>query len=110
MDLCTVIGNILDNAVAACRDSEPADRFIQLSAVVDNGTTLFIVASNSCEGLTFTREGRYVSTKMEGSGLGLSSITQIAESYGGSAEFSDRDGVFYTNVMIPLSRTSDQES
>ena len=110
VDLCTVIGNILDNAVAACRDSEPADRFIQLSAVVDNGTTLFIVASNSCEGLTFTREGRYVSTKMEGSGLGLSSITQIAESYGGSAEFSDRDGVFYTNVMIPLSRTSDQES
>lgn len=103
VDLCTVVGNILENAVAACSDTDPEHRFIQLSVVEESGNTLFVVASNSCRKDLEKRGGTYVSSK-NGGGMGLGSVTRIAQSHGGSADFSDSDGIFYSNIMIPLNR------
>ncbi|MBR5070951.1 MAG: GHKL domain-containing protein [Oscillospiraceae bacterium] len=105
VDLCTVVGNILDNAVSACSSVEQKDRFIQLSIVNEGDVNLFIVGSNSFDGTVRKSRGRYLSVKRDGSGIGLSSVASIAERYGGSAEFSNDGSVFYSNVMIPLNNT-----
>ena len=42
----------------------------------------------------------YLSTRRNGSGIGLSSIRSIAEQYGGVANFSDQDGEFFSDVML----------
>ena len=105
IDLCTIVGNILDNAIAACKTVEPKNRFIQLSVVNEGGVNLFIVESNSFDGTVRMRNNQYLTVKHDGTGLGLSSVTHIAERYGGSADFSNDGSVFYSNVMIPLNNT-----
>lgn len=109
LDLCTVVGNILDNAVAACRTVEQKDRFIQLSVVNEENANLFIVESNSFDGTVRKRNDRYLSVKRDGTGIGLSSVAHIAENYGGSAEFSNDGSVFYSNVIIPLNNSAAAE-
>ena len=106
VDLCNVVGNILDNAAAACMTVDPKDRFIQLSVVNEGNVNLFIVESNSFDGKVRRKNDRYMSLKREGTGIGLSSVTSTAESYGGSAEFSNDGAVFYSNVMIPLNNNN----
>ena len=107
VELCTMIGNILDNAISACKEAETEKKYIQLSVVEEHGNSLFIVASNSCRTDLVKRNGVYLSTR-RGGGRGLKSISRIAQEHGGSADFSDNDGVFYTNVMLPLTQREDQ--
>ncbi|MBQ3411569.1 MAG: GHKL domain-containing protein [Oscillospiraceae bacterium] len=103
VSLCTVVGNILENAVAACRDTAIEGRFIQLSIIDENGNTLFVVESNSCRKNLKKHGETYISSKHDG-GIGLGSVTRIVQDHGGSADFSDSDGVFYSNIMIPLTK------
>ena len=110
IDLCTVVGNILDNAVTACTTlADKKDRFIQLSVVNEGDANLFIVESNSFDGTVRRRNNRYLSVKRDGTGIGLSSVSNIAASYGGSAEFSNDGSVFYSNIIIPLNNRAAAE-
>ena len=102
VDLCTIVGNILENAIAACRNVPEDSRFIQLSIVNEQNTSIFIVASNSYDGRSIKRDKRYVTTKRDGNGFGLTSIIQTAERNNGTAEFSDDGKIFYSNIMIPI--------
>ncbi len=101
-ELCSILGNILENAINACRVIEPYKRFIRLTVTVMNGYYLCIAAVNSFNGEPLIRNGRYFSTGHSGSGIGLESITSIAASMGGSADFSHEDQEFFSNVMLPL--------
>ena len=97
-----MIGNILENAITACQGVPEDKRWIQFNAEEMNESQFLIVATNSFNGIVKMRRGNYLSTKRESSGIGLSSIRRIAQTYGGSAEFSNSDTEFYTNVIIPL--------
>lgn len=100
IDLCSVLGNILDNAIDACRDIPESDRFIALTVSPEQGGELYIAASNSFNGKPKHKGQRYFSTKRGGSGIGLISIAATAEQYGGSADFYHEGNVFYSNVMM----------
>ena len=100
VDLCGMIGNILDNAVTACRKAE--ERRIQLTVLTEDAAQLYIVAVNSFSGVVKQKDGRYFSTDRKGSGIGLASVASTAEAYGGVARFSHKGTEFYSNVAIPL--------
>ena len=102
IDLCGMIGNILENAVTACRALEQNKRWIQFTALTQNDSQLCIVATNSFDGKVRQSGGRYLSTHRDGKGTGLLSIATTAAKYGGTAEFSHENGEFYTDVMIPI--------
>ena len=102
-DLCNIIGNLLENAIAACRNVPEGSRFIDLSVTTTGTDTyLCIVMTNPFRGKLRKSKENYLSTRRNGSGIGLSSVRSIAEQYGGIAKFSDKDGEFYSDVMIPL--------
>ena len=101
-DLCSMVGNILDNAVNACMDMAEGPRWIVLSVTVMHGTQFCIVATNSFNGTVKLQDGRYLSTRVNGSGMGLTSIRTTAERCGGSADFSHEGTEFYSNIMIPI--------
>ena len=65
---------------------------------------LYIVVVNSFNGVARQRDGRYVSTKSDGSGVGLASVASTAENYGGVAQFSHDEKLFYSNIAIPLNK------
>ena len=100
VDLCSMIGNILDNAVTACRKAE--EKRIQLTVLTEDAAQLYIVAVNTFNGVVKLSDGKYLSTGRKGSGIGLSSVASTAEGYGGVARFSHRGTEFYSNVAIPL--------
>ena len=100
VDLCSIIGNILENAITASREIPEKERLIQLTAVTKHNTNLYIVATNNFNGIVRLENDRYISTHRDGSGIGLSSIESIAESYGGAADFRHDEKSFYTNVVL----------
>ena len=102
-DLCSVTGNLLENAVCACQDVPEAERFIDLSITTTEADTyLCIVMTNPYRGKLRKSGENYLSTCKNGSGIGLSSVRSIAEQYGGVAKFSNKNGEFFSDVMLQL--------
>ena len=101
VDLCTIVGNILENAVAACLDLPESERTLSLSGLVQN-RRLYIVATNAFNGITRQRNGEYLSLRHSGNGIGLTSVRASAEKYHGKAEFSHSDKEFHSNVLLLL--------
>lgn len=100
VDLCSMVGNILENAVTACRKAD--EKRIHITILTEEAAQLYIVAVNTFNGVVKQADGRYLSTNRRGSGVGLSSVASTAEAYGGVAQFSHRGTEFYSNVAIPL--------
>lgn len=103
IDLCIIIGNLLDNATEACLKSpNEADRFIRIYIDVLKNQ-LYISVSNAVGGSVKKNGASYLSTKnKEGHGFGLMRIDKIAEKYGGFINRQNEEGVFATEIMLPL--------
>lgn len=100
IDLCSVLGNVLENAITACQDVPEDERFVTITVSREQGTELYIAVSNSFSGKVNRKGKRYLSTKQGGNGIGLISITATAERYDGSADFYHEEKIFYSNIMM----------
>ena len=102
VELCTMIGNLLENAIDAAKNADGKERFIELTMTTHGGCWLYIVETNSFYGNIKEKNGEYYSTKGSGRGLGIASIRTTVERYKGKAEFSHYEQEFYVNIAIPL--------
>ena len=102
-DLCVIIGNLLDNALEAClRQSEAAARFIRVYIGILKGQ-LYISVTNSMDGVARRVGGSYLSSKGgEAHGFGLLRIDRITARLGGYVNRRHEEGVFATEVLLPL--------
>lgn len=103
VDLCAVIGNLLDNAMEACeRQQAENERFIRVYIGVLK-QHLYISVSNSVSDGVKKAGKRYLSTKRSANhGYGLMRIDRIAAKYHGYVNRQNEEGVFVTEVMLPL--------
>lgn len=103
IDLCVIIGNLLDNAMEACiQQREEDERFIRVFIGMLKGN-LYISVSNSVGGEIKKAGKHYLSTKNSPNhGFGLMRIDNIAAKYEGFVNRQNEDGVFATEVMLPL--------
>lgn len=103
IDLCVIIGNLLDNAMEACvQQREEDDRFIRIFIGMLKGQ-LYISVSNSDGGDIKKANKHYLSTKNSPNhGFGLMRIDNIAAKYQGFVNRQNEDGVFATEIMLPL--------
>lgn len=100
-EMCTIIGNLLENAISACSAADASDRFIQLDMTV-RGDWLYIVETNGFDGKVKMIDGNYVSTKAGGGGYGLASVRETARRHGGRAMFSHAGREFHVDVAVPF--------
>lgn len=103
VDVCVIIGNLLDNAMEACeKQKEASQRFIRVFIGVLK-KQLYISVMNSTGG-EVKKEGKlYLSTKNSGNhGFGLMRVDKIAEKNGGYVNRQNEPGVFATEIMLPL--------
>lgn len=98
--LCVIVGNLMENAAAACREVEGAS-FLRLQSRYSDGI-LTLVLDNSCTQRRREADGRFASDKA-GGGVGLRSIEALAERYQGGCRFEETDGVFSSSVYLRLS-------
>lgn len=103
VDLSRIVGNMLENALEACRRMEYGARRIQLKSIVREDM-LILVMDNSFDGDFIKRaDGGAVSRKREsGIATGLSSILSVAGRYDGTALFETDDRVFKTSVRLDM--------
>ena len=103
IDLSVLIGNLLDNAIEACMQVKDKDEsFIRIYIDIVK-KQLYISVSNSMNGRAKRRGLQYLSTKAGLHGFGLIRIDRIASKYGGFINRQNEEGVFATEVMLPLS-------
>lgn len=106
MDICTIFGNILDNAIEcelSIRDKQK--RLIHL-AVYAKKDFLVIQCENYCPAELEFQDGLPVTTKKDKKyhGYGIKSIRHTADKYGGTVTIHNRDEWFEINLMIPLQK------
>ena len=98
-DISVLFGNLIENALDACKDERIDDREIIIRAGL-KGNAFCITVDNSFNGtLKHTTDGELASTKHKGLGLGTQSVKSIAEHYGGICRFEVKDGMFCASVM-----------
>lgn len=102
IDLSVLIGNLLDNAMEACMQIQAKDRrFIRIYMDIVK-KQLYISVTNSMNGCARKNGLHYTSTKAGLHGFGLYRIDRIAAKYGGFINRQNEEGVFATEVMLPL--------
>lgn len=99
-ELCAILGNLLENALDACRDVTECAPFIRLRAEEKDGRIALVVDNTSLEAPVIGKDGRFRSTKHEGLGTGTASVRDIARRHGGSADFRHENNVFYASVLL----------
>lgn len=103
MDIFSLFGNILDNAMEHQSTLTPDKRFIHLSVRSAN-QFLLIHEENYFAGELVMRDGVPVTTKKDKNyhGYGMLSIRRIIEKYKGSFSITTEDHLFQIDIILPI--------
>jgi len=102
IDLCALIGNLIDNAVEACEKlPEGERRFVRLYIGVLK-KQLYISITNATNEVVRKMDSEYITNKRGNHGHGLKRINLVVEKYGGYINRQNEPGVFVTEIMLPL--------
>ena len=103
VDLSTILGNLMDNAMEACLKIEDEEkRFLRVYIDVLKGQ-LYIYVMNSMQEEPKRFGKIYLTTKdSRNHGFGLMRIDKVVEKYHGYLDRQNEEGVFATEVMLPL--------
>lgn len=106
IDLCVLLGNLLDNAMEACvQIPNEKERFIRIYIDVLKGQ-LYLCITNSMNGKGKRKGMSFPSTKSGAHGFGLERIDRIVSKYEGYLNRQTENGVFATEITLPLSHSS----
>ena len=99
-ELCSVAGNILDNALAAAKGVNDESSKILFAADTKANGDLYIVISNPYSGTIRKNNNSFASTKKGGHGIGLESVKAIVSKNNGYCNFRFDSKVFYSEIML----------
>lgn len=103
VDLCIILGNLLDNALEACSRMEKEDKGFIHTEIRCQKAYLIISISNSYNGLLRMDGSRYESMKVgeQYCGIGLSNVSTVIQRYNGHMKINHSSHVFTVSVMLP---------
>ena len=100
IDMCLVLSNLLENALEASLRTAPDRRQIELTAYLHADRILLIEVENAFDGEVNEKNGVFRSSKRRENGIGIQSVTRIAEKTGGTSTFTHQNGTFSAKVML----------
>lgn len=101
IDLCVLLGNLIDNGVEACENLEASQRFLRLYLGIFK-QQLYISVTNAAPETARGPDAHFVTGKKGNHGHGLKQIDRVVKKYGGYINRKQEPGVFATEVMLPL--------
>lgn len=107
IDLCVILGNILDNAIEANEEIENPDKRMLRVYISILKQQLYISVTNS-RPLNQTIDNSYTSTKSDKRGLGIRRIDQLVSKYDGLINRQFEEEVFVTEIILPLMTISER--
>lgn len=102
---CTILGNLLENALEACLRQKDGDRFIHLFMRWQE-PNIHILQENSFDGIISPSQNGYLSRKHEGEGIGILSIRRLTAQMNGFVDFSQDEKVFLANLILPIEQNA----
>ncbi len=101
-DLSVLFGNLIENAIDACKEESGDDKKVVIRAATDEYTLCLGIDNTFTGALKKDLNGVLFSSKHIGFGIGVESVKSIAEKYGGTYRSEVRDGMFMSSVMLNL--------
>lgn len=101
IDVCTVLSNILDNAIEATK--EVADSYIRIEGI--QHTNYFMLKVSNPVTKNIRIKNNYLPTSKKDAdrhGIGISNIGNIVEKYNGNYELSCEDNIFVIRIILPF--------
>ena len=99
LDISTIFGNALDNAIEACEKVQEEERFITMKAREKNHFLVIHIENSAVqeeEEKKTTKEDTFLH------GFGLKNIQRAAEKYGGQCKRNYQSGVYMLSILIPI--------
>lgn len=99
LDISTIFGNALDNAIEACEKVPEEERFITMKAREKNHFLVIHIENSAVqeeEEKKTTKEDTFLH------GFGLKNIQRAAEKYGGQCKRNYQSGVYMLSILIPI--------
>ncbi|WP_287449967.1 sensor histidine kinase [Sellimonas sp.] len=100
-ELCVLFGNLLDNAIEACRKIQVGKKKISVK-ISQKKNFLFIFIANTIQERPREKKGELISDKKNAElhGYGLKSVKQIVEKYGGTFQYEIKDDQFEVHIAF----------
>jgi len=99
IEITTLFGNIIDNAIEAASNCPENHRFIKLKMDTYNDIVV-INLQNSFNNEIDWREGKPVSKKGEKHGYGLLNVENVVEKYNGNIQMETENDIFTVKVIV----------
>lgn len=102
-DICSIIMNLMDNAIEASAMLPKADRAIELSVIMQNNM-LKLNVINSCVGDYEFDGDKLITTKEDADihGIGLERVKKITDKYNGFFKMEPGEHSFEATVLLPM--------
>jgi len=100
-ELCTLFGNLLENALEACQKAPEGQRRITLRGAPQGGQ-LLITVRNTFDGTVLKEEDHIISRKGSCGGLGIKSIRAIASRHSGEYLPTWEGQTFTASVVLRM--------
>lgn len=100
VELCSVLGNLLDNAMEACEKLPYNQRFMRV--YIDKFKGQFYLSVQNSSPPVKRDRGIYRTTKAGSHGFGLFRIDRIAKKYDGYVNRQYEEGIFATELLVPF--------
>ncbi len=101
VDLCAIIGNLLDNAIEENKRLPQEDRFLRIY-IGQKNTQFYLAFTNAAGKKRDKRRSLFPSAKGTQHGLGLARVESLVKKYGGIFSVDSEDGGFTAELLIPL--------
>ena len=101
VDLCVIIGNLLDNAVEENQKIPSKDRFIRVY-IGQKNTQFYLVITNAAGKKQPKTGNSFPTLKGSNHGFGLMRVESIVKKYAGLFCTDSEDGGFTAEILIPI--------
>lgn len=100
-ELCTVCGNLLDNAIEAAKCGNEDEKWMEVE-ILNRGDMVFMQISNSITEQPVRKNGIFITGKSDKQihGLGLKSVKRIVRKHGGEMEINVEKDRFKVEIMF----------
>ena len=101
VDLCVILGNLLDNALESCEKLPANERWLRVYLAA-RGAQLYVSIQNSAVEDPSFNQRNYITEKRGNHGLGMKRVAAVVDKYEGFLNLANEPGIFAAEVSLPL--------
>ena len=98
--LSVLLGNLLENAIDACSEPSVEEKLITVRGKKEKNFIYFDITNTYSGTLKKSITGEFRSTKKNGKGIGLNSVSHLVNTHHGVFEVDTNENIFRVSVML----------